>query len=170
MRDLEARFTFASLLITIGLTFIFNNVFIINSFLWTFIALFLVFTGTYNTVKAAFNFGKASVGFSIGALLTGIVVLLFEFSVIQYSLSLLLVGIFSSLAVGYIISGVFFYRSVREVISGIILAIIASIFFLPSIFNIPGTFFDFARTYWLGIILITVGLLVFLPRRGGKSE
>ncbi|NCQ52656.1 MAG: hypothetical protein GW803_00900, partial [Caldiserica bacterium] len=130
----------------------------------------LVFTGTYNTVKAAFNFGKASVGFSIGALLTGIVVLLFEFSVIQYSLSLLLVGIFSSLAVGYIISGVFFYRSVREVISGIILAIIASIFFLPSIFNIPGTFFDFVRTYSLGIILITVGLLVFLPRRGGKSE
>ena len=170
MRDLEARFTFASLLIAIGLTYIFNNVFIINSFLWTFMALFLVFTGTYNTVKATFNFGRASAGFSIGALLTGIVVLLFEFSVIQYSLSLLLAGIFLSLAVGYIISGVFFYRSVREVISGIILAIIASIFFLPSIFNIPRTFFDFVRTYWLGITLIAVGLLIFLPRRGGKKE
>jgi hypothetical protein len=170
MRDLDARYTFASLLFAIGLTFIFNNLFYINSFLWTFVAFFLVFTGAYGTVKAAFGKGKINAGFPLAAFLTGIIVLLFEFSIIEFSFALLFAGIFSSLAVGYIISGLIFHSSVREVFAGIIFAAIAVIFFLPRIFYFPGPFFDFLRTYWLGVLLILIGVLVFLPRIGGKRE
>jgi uncharacterized membrane protein HdeD (DUF308 family) len=169
MKDLDARFTLGSLLFSIGTAFIFNNLMYVNSFLWTFISIFLIFQGAYNTVKALFNKEKPGAGFPLSIFFIGILILLFEFFVLKYSITLLLTGIFASLGLGYILSGIF-SKSLREITGGIIFAIISVFFFLPRVLNLPKSLYEFIRIYWLGIILIAIGVLIFLPKRGGKKE
>ena len=168
MSDLDARFTFGSLFVAFGISYILAY-FATISLIWSFLGLFLIFEGIYYTVKKVHSNRKDFSGY-LSMLFIGVSILLFTFNIIQYSFSAFLASLFISIGLALLISGGSFKFFMREIISGLVLICIGIIFFLPSVFHISENFYRLIRIYGFGGLFILLGLAVMLPRKGGKKN
>ena len=169
MSDLDARFTFGSLLVAFGLSYILSHFATINSFIWTFLGFFLIFEGVYYTVKKMYLKKKDVSGY-LSMLFIGVSILFFTFNIIQYSFSAFLASLFISTGLALLISGGLFKFFMKEIISGLVLICIGVIFLLPSVFHISEDFYGLIRIYGFGGLFILLGIIVMLPRKGDKKE
>ena len=169
MSDVDARFTFGSLLVAFGLSYILAHFSTINSFIWTFLGLFLVFEGVYYTVKRVY-LKKNDVSGYLSMLFIGISILLFTFNIIQYSFMILLSSFFFSIGLALIISGGLFKIQMREIFSGLTLAGIGIVILIPIVFHISENFYRTFGIYGFGGLFILLGIIIMLPRKGGKKE
>ncbi len=168
MSDIDGRFTLGSVLVAFGLSYIITSFTLVHSLLWTFLGLFLLFEGVYFTVKKIYLREK-DVSSYLSLLFIGISILLFTFNIIQYSFLMLVVSLFVSIGLALLISGTIFKFSTREFLSGVILIAIGFMLFIPHILNISDSVYKTIEIYGFGGIFIALGIVVMLPRKGGKK-
>ena len=168
MSDIDGRFTLGSVLVAFGLSYIITSFTLVHSLLWTFLGLFLLFEGVYFTVKKIYLREK-DVSSYLSLLFIGISILLFTFNIIQYSFLMLVVSLFVSIGLALLISGTIFKFSTREFLSGVILIAIGFMLLIPHILNISDSVYKTIEIYGFGGIFIALGIVVMLPRKGGKK-
>ena len=168
MSDLDARFAFGSLLVAFGVTYVLAH-FAVIPIIWTFLGFFLIFEGTYYTIKKIYSNREDFSGY-LSMLFIGISILLFTFNIIQYSFPALLASLFISVGLALLISGGLLKFIIKETIYGIVLICIGTIFLLPSVFHISENFYKFVRIYGFGGLFILLGIIIILPGKGDKKK
>lgn len=168
MSDIDGRFTLGSLLVAFGLSYIITSFTFVDSLFWTFIGLFFIFEGVYFTVEKIYRREKEVASY-LTLLFIGISILLFTFNIIQYSFLMLVVSLFVSIGLALLLAGTMFKFSTRESLSGIILIAIGLLILTPHILNIPNSVYKTIEIYGFGGLFIAFGIIIMLPRKGGKK-
>jgi len=170
MRNLDSRFNIGSLLIALGCAFILGNTGAVNSIFWTFVGFFLLFDGVRYTAKYMQREDKSGTENYISMIFIGIFVLLFTFSIIQFSnVAVVAVG-FISVGLALLIKGFFYKQHGRDITTGLILIAIGLFLFIPFVLNVSEIVFNAVNKYGIWILIIILGIIMFIPRKGGKSQ
>jgi len=170
MSNFDTRFGIGSLLVALGGAFILGNVGMVNSVFWTFVGLFLLFEGVYYTVEYTSRSRKIDIEGYLFMIFIGIAILLFTFSILQFSFTLLIAMCLVSIGLAYLVKGFFYKPHSRDLFAGLILIALGIIFFIPSLINISPITYRIMREFGLGILLIVFGIVILIPRKGGKNQ
>jgi len=170
MRDLDSRFNIGSLLIALGCAFILGNTGAVNSIFWTFVGFFLLFDGVRYTAKYMQREDKSGIENYISMIFLGIFILLFTFSIIQFSIVAAVAAGFISVGLALLIKGFFYKPHGRDITTGLILIAIGLFLFIPFVLNISGIVFKEANKYGIWILIIILGIVMLIPRKGGKGQ
>jgi len=168
--NLNGKYIDGSLLVSIGAAYILNNAYLVTSFFWCFVGIFLFMLGIYSVTTAIVKKEKTDVTSHFSILFIGISILLFVFSVLGFSKTILFSTIFASFGLAYILSGCFFKYSTRNIIAGFILLGIAVLLFLLLAFNVSHEVYSLIKDYALGILLVILGIIIFLPHKKRKLK
>jgi hypothetical protein len=173
--DFNAKYAIGSVFVSLGVTFILNSENLITSFFWCFVAIFLFMMGLYGIIRAIIKEERRDLTSHFSTFFIGISIMLFVFSIISFSASILFSAIFASFGLAYVLSGCFFRYSNRYIIAGLILIGLSIILFLPAALNFSDRVYRTIRNYGLGLVFVAIGILIFLPFRGSpfrrrKSE
>jgi len=170
MRNLDSRFNIGSLLIALGCAFILGNTGAVNSIFWTFVGFFLLFDGVRYTAKYMQREDKSGTENYISMIFIGIFVLLFTFSIIQFSIVAVVAAGFISVGLALLIKGFFYKQHGRDITTGLILIAIGLFLFIPFVLNVSEIVFNAVNKYGIWILIIILGIIMFIPRKGGKSQ
>ncbi|MCD6107823.1 MAG: hypothetical protein J7J57_06445 [Caldisericaceae bacterium] len=170
MRNLDSRFNIGSLLIALGCAFILGNTGAVNSIFWTFVGFFLLFDGVRYTAKYMQREDKSGTENYISMIFIGIFVLLFTFSIIQFSIVTVVAAGFISVGLALLIKGFFYKQHGRDITTGLILIAIGLFLFIPFVLNVSEIVFNAVNKYGIWILIIILGIIMFIPRKGGKSQ
>ncbi|GEM_PF-1266963 len=168
--NLDRKYVGGSLLVSLGAAYIFNNTYLITSFFWCFVGIFLFMVGGYSITLAILKKEKTDATTNFLTLFLGISILLFVFSILGFSRTILFSTIFASFGLAYILSGCFFRYSKRNIFTGLILLGIALLLFLPFAFNISEKVYKIIKDYALGLALVIIGIIIFLPGKKKKTN
>jgi len=168
--NLNGKYIDGSLLVSIGVAYILNNTYLVTSFFWCFVGIFLFMLGIYSVTTAIVKKEKTDVTSHFSILFIGISILLFVFSVLGFSKTILFSTIFASFGLAYILSGCFFKYSIENIIAGFILRGIAVLLFLLLAFNVSHEVYSLIKDYALGILLVILGIIIFLPHKKRKLK
>jgi len=168
--NLNGKYIDGSLLVSIGVAYILNNTYLVTSFFWCFVGIFLFMLGIYSVTTAIVKKEKTDVTSHFSILFIGISILLFVFSVLGFSKTILFSTIFASFGLAYILSGCFFKYSTGNIIAGFILLGIAVLLFLLLAFNVSHEVYSLIKDYALGILLVILGIIIFLPHKKRKLK
>jgi len=168
--NLNGKYIDGSLLVSIGVAYILNNTYLVTSFFWCFVGIFLFMLGIYSVTTAIVKKEKTDVTPHFSILFIGISILLFVFSIIGFTTIMLFSAILASFGLAYILSGCFFKYSTRNIIAGFILLGIAVLLFLPLAFNVSHEVYSLIKDYALGILLVILGIIIFLPHKKRKLK
>lgn len=168
--NLNGKYIDGSLLVSIGVAYILNNTYLVTSFFWCFVGIFLFMLGIYSVTTAIVKKEKTDVTSHFSILFIGISILLFVFSIIGFTTIMLFSAILASFGLAYILSGCFFKYSTRNIIAGFILLGIAVLLFLPLAFNVSHEVYSLIKDYALGILLVILGIIIFLPHKKRKLK
>ncbi len=170
MRDLDSRFNIGSLLIALGCAFILGNTGAVNSIFWTFVGFFLLFDGVRYTAKYMEREDKSGTESYLSMIFIGIFILLFTFSIVQFSIVAAVAAGFISAGLALLIKGFFYKPHGRDITTGLILVAIGLFLFIPFVLNISGIVFKAANKYGIWILIIILGIIMLIPRKGGKGQ
>jgi uncharacterized membrane protein HdeD (DUF308 family) len=170
MRDLDSRFNIGSLLIALGCAFILGNTGAVNSVFWTFVGFFLLFDGVRYTVKYMQRKDKSGTEGYLSMIFIGIFILLFTFSILQFSTVTVVAGGFISVGLALLIKGFFYKPHGKDITTGLILIVIGLFLLIPFVLNISGIVFNAANKYGIWMLIIILGIIMLIPRKGGKSQ
>ena len=168
--NLKGKYVGGSLLVSLGATYILNNINTVTSFFWCFIGIFLFMIGIYSVVLAILKKEKTDVTSHFSTLFLGISILLFVFSILGFSKTVLFSTIFASFGLAYILSGFLFRYSIRNIVTGLILFGIALLLFLPFAFNVSEKAYKIIKNYGPGLALVILGIIIFLGGKRRKPE
>ncbi len=169
MDNIETRFTIGNLLVTFGLSYILSHFIPDVSFTLTFLGLFLLIEGIFYSVKKVLLKEKDLASY-LSMLFIGISFVLFALHILQYSFLMLITSIIISIGLALLISGGIFKYSSKEIISGLTLLGIGIILLIPSFFHVSEKFYNYIRIFGFGGLFIILGIVIMLPKRGGKTE
>ena len=169
MSDIDARYMLGSILLSLGIVYILSNVAANFSPFWGFIGIFLIFEGSYYTVKYVFRQHK-DITNPLVTLFLGITVLIFTFHIIIPTFTMLVAGFSIALGAALLLSGFVFKISRKEVISGLVLIAFGFIIATPFMFNISEQFYRYLRIYGVGTLLILLGVALMIPRNNKRNE
>lgn len=170
MRDLDSRFNIGSLLIALGCAFILGNIGVANSIFWTFVGFFLLFDGVRYTAKYMQRKDKSGTEGYLSMIFIGIFILLFTFSILQFSTVAVVAAGFISVGLALLIKGFFYEPHGRDITTGLILIVIGLFLFIPFVLNISGIVYKAANKYGIWILIIILGVIMLIPRKGGKGQ
>jgi len=170
MRNLDSRFNIGSLLVALGCAFILGNTGVVNSIFWTFVGFFLLFDGVRYTAKYMQREDKSGTENYISMIFLGIFILLFTFSLIQFSIVAVVAAGFISVGLASLIKGFFYKSHGRDITTGLILIAIGLFLFIPFVLNISGIVFNAANKYGIWMLIIILGIIILIPRKGGKNQ
>jgi hypothetical protein len=165
--NLNGKYVGGSILISLGAAYILKNIYFATSFFWCSVGIFLFMVGGYSVTLAILKKEKTDTTINFLALFLGTSILLFVFSILGFSRTILSSTIFASFGLAYILSGCFFRYSTRNIFTGLILFGIALLLFLPFAFNISLKVYKIIKDYALGLALVIIGIIIFL---GGKKK
>jgi uncharacterized protein YjeT (DUF2065 family) len=168
MRDFDTRFGLGSLLVSLGVAYILRNMQLTNDFFFTFLGIFFVIDGLYYLVKHIATKEHEDATSYLSMLFIGISALLFEFFIIRITTPLIFSFVIGSVGLAMLISSAFFRFSQRGIFSAIILIAIAFLIFAPFALNISDSVYQTFKSYGVGILLILLGIIIFLPRNRGE--
>ncbi|MGB9695210.1 MAG: hypothetical protein ACP5SB_02595 [Caldisericaceae bacterium] len=168
MRDFDSRFGLGSLLVSLGFAYILRNLWLTNNFFFTFLGIFFLLEGLYYTAKHFISKEKEEATSYLSLLFIGISTLLFTFDLIRPTTPMVFAFIIGSVGLALLLSGAFFKFSERTIFSGVILVALAFVIFLPFALNISDSVYQLMRTYGIGLLLILLGIIVFIPRNRGE--
>ena len=168
--NLNGKYIGGSLLVSIGAAYILNNAYLVTSFFWCFVGIFLFMLGIYSVTTAIVKKEKTDVTPHFSILFIGISILLFVFSIIGFTTIMLFSAILASFGLAYILSGCFFKYSTRNIIAGFILLGIAVLLFLPLAFNVSHEVYSLIKDYAPGLALVIIGIIIFLPGKKKKTN
>ena len=168
--NLNGKYIDGSLLVSIGVAYILNNTYLVTSFFWCFVGIFLFMLGIYSVTTAIVKKEKTDVTSHFSILFIGISILLFVFSVLGFSKTILFSTIFASFGLAYILSGCFFKYSTGNIIAGFILLGIAVLLFLLLAFNVSHEVYSLIKDYAPGLALVIIGIIIFLPGKKKKTN
>ncbi|MEA3313090.1 MAG: hypothetical protein U9Q18_01795 [Caldisericota bacterium] len=169
MRDLDSRFNIGSLLIALGCAFILGNIGAVSSIFWAFVGFFLLFDGVRYTTKYLQREDKSGIESYLSMIFIGIFVLLFAFSILQFSIVAAVAAGFISVGLALLIKGFFYKLHGRDITTGLILIAIGLFLFIPFVLNISGIVFKAANKYGIWILIIILGIIMLIPHKGGKG-
>ena len=169
MSDIDARYMLGSILLSLGIVYILSNVLANFSSFWGFIGIFLIFEGSYYTVKFIFRQHK-DITNPLVTLSSGITILIFTFYLIKTSFTIIVAGFSIAIGAALLLSGFVFKVSRKEVISGLILIAFGFLIATPFMFNISKQFYRYLHIYGVGTLLILLGVVLMIPRNKRKNE
>ncbi len=169
MSDIDARYMLGSILLSLGIVYILSNVAANFSPFWGFIGIFLIFEGSYYTVKYVFRQHK-DITNPLVTLFLGITVLIFTFHIVIPTFTMLVAGFSIAVGAALLLSGFVFKVSRKEVLSGLILIGFGFLIATPAIFNISEQFYRYLHIYGVGALLILLGLVLMIPRNGKRAK
>ena len=169
MSDIDARYMLGSILLSLGIVYILSNVAANFSPFWGFIGIFLIFEGSYYTVKYVFRQHK-DITNPLVTLFLGITVLIFTFHIIIPTFTMLVAGFSIALGAALLLSGFVFKVSRKEIISGLVLIAFGFLIATPFMFNISEQFYRYLRIYGVGALLILLGVALMIPRNNKRNE
>jgi len=169
MSDIDARYMLGSILLSIGIVYILSNVAASFSFFWGFIGIFLIFEGSYYTVKYIFKQHK-DITNPLITLFIGTAVLIFTFHIIIPTFTMTVAGFSIAVGAALLISGFVFKVSRKEIISGLVLIAFGFLIATPFVFNISEQFYRYLRVYGVGALLILLGVALMIPKSSKKEN
>ncbi len=168
MDNIDGRFTLGSILVAFGLSYILISFTSVQSLFWTFLGMFFIFEGVYFTVKKI-SMKKKDVSGYLFILFIGISILLFTSNLVRYSFLMFTVSFLISVGLALIIAGGIFKFSIKEIVTGIICIAVGFVLLMPNILNISNTLYKAIQIYGFGGLLILLGVMIMLPRKGGRK-
>lgn len=172
MSNIDARYILGSILLSLGIVYILSNVAANFSPFWGFVGIFLIFEGSYYTVKYIFRQHR-NITSPLITLFLGITILIFTFRIVIPAFTMVVAGFSIAVGAALLLSGFVSKVSRREVISGLILIGFGFLVATPAVFNISEQFYRYLHIYGVGALLILLGVVLMIPRdrkRGKKDE
>lgn len=159
------KISLGSLLVALGVAYILKNAYIVSSYFWTFVGVFLILEGLINSLVDLIKKTKREEIEMLFILFVGASILIIQLGIINYSHFVMFILALGSLGLASLISGAFFHYSIRHIFAGIIMIAIAVFFLMPPVLKFSETVQNTIRQFGIGILLIALGLIIFLPSR-----
>lgn len=160
----ESRLFFGLLVISLGVAIILNSLGLIHDVFGLFVGIFFASYGFAILSKKLSSNKSQSLPY-LSLFFFGVSLICLEFELLQFNTINLLLMLFVSLGIAYLIYGAAINYSIRIIITGIIFIVIALLIFIPKVFDIEDVFWSALRQYLIPIILIALGIVIILPRR-----